>query len=156
MTKESKRLSILSAQEINDIFERPKFTDDERRLYFDLSASERALVDAIHTTSVAVNLIVQLGYFKAKQLFFVYEADEISDDIRFIVTIYFPQTHWQSIKVLSKPTRLEQQRAILKLFNYSLCNNANKDELEVKAARVATISTQPLYILREIIQYLET
>ncbi|AKE62245.1 transposase (plasmid) [Citrobacter amalonaticus Y19] len=156
MTKESKRLSILSTQEINDIFERPKFTDDERRLYFDLSASERALVDAIHTTSVAVNLILQLGYFKAKQLFFVYEADEISDDIRFIVTIYFPQTHWQSIKVLSKPTRLEQQRAILKLFNYSLCNNANKDELEVKAARVATISTQPLYILREIIQYLET
>ena len=74
MTKESRRLSILSTQEINEIFERPNFTDDERRLYFDLSASERALVDAVFTTSVAVNLILQLGYFKAKQLFFIYEG----------------------------------------------------------------------------------
>lgn len=156
MTKESRRLSILSTQEINEIFERPNFTDDERRLYFDLSASERALVDAVFTTSVAVNLILQLGYFKAKQLFFIYEADEISDDIRFVVATYFPQIHWKTVNILSKPTRLEQQRAILKLFNYSFCNNDHKVELEIKAARVATISTQPLYILREIVQYLET
>ncbi len=67
MTKESRRLSILSTQEINEIFERPNFTDDERRLYFDLSASERALVDAVFTTSVAVNLILQLGYLGSPQ-----------------------------------------------------------------------------------------
>lgn len=59
-----------------------------------------------------------------------------------------------TIKALSKPTRLEQQRIILKLFDYHFCGSANKIELENKAARIATISTQPIYIMRESLQYL--
>lgn len=58
------------------------------------------------------------------------------------------------IKMLSKPTRLEQQRGILKLFNCQICDGAAKTELEQKARRVAMLSTQPIFILREIFQYL--
>jgi hypothetical protein len=59
-----------------------------------------------------------------------------------------------SVKPLSKPTRLEQQRIILKLFNYRICNHANKIELENKASRIATISTHPVYISRKALQQL--
>ena len=58
------------------------------------------------------------------------------------------------IKGLSKPTRLEQQQVILKLFGYQLCDTAAKSELEQKAKRVAMLSTQPIFILREVLQYL--
>jgi hypothetical protein len=52
---------------------------------------------------------------------------------------------WASIKPLSKPTRFEQQCIILKLLDYHLCGSTNKIELENKAARIATISTQPIW-----------
>jgi hypothetical protein len=45
------------------------------------------------------------------------------------------------IKTLSKPTRLEQQQVVLKLFGYRLCDAAAKAELEQKAQRVARLST---------------
>ncbi|MFX5494163.1 DUF4158 domain-containing protein, partial [Acinetobacter baumannii] len=69
MSTESRRLSILSASEIDDLYAMPRFTDEERQLYFDLSEAERAAAGAIRTASVAVHLILQLGYFKAKRQF---------------------------------------------------------------------------------------
>jgi hypothetical protein len=58
------------------------------------------------------------------------------------------------IKAVSKPTRLEQQQVILKLFGYQACDAAAKSKLEQKAQRVAKLSTQPIFILREVLQYL--
>ena len=54
----------------------------------------------------------------------------------------------------SKPTRLEQQKIILKLFSYRLCDHTAKEELKQKAQRVAMLSTQPIYILREVLHHL--
>jgi hypothetical protein len=45
MASDSRRLSILTAQEIDDLYGLPHFTEDDRRLYFDLSPTERELVD---------------------------------------------------------------------------------------------------------------
>ncbi|MCD6026145.1 MAG: Tn3 family transposase [Solimicrobium sp.] len=59
------------------------------------------------------------------------------------------------ISKLSKPTRLEQQQTILKLFSYRICNNSIRPELEKKAQRLAILSSQPMFIFREIMQYLE-
>jgi hypothetical protein len=44
MASDSRRLSILTAQEIDDLYGLPRFTEDDRRLYFDLSPMERELV----------------------------------------------------------------------------------------------------------------
>jgi hypothetical protein len=56
MASDSRRLSILTAQEIDDLYGLPRFTEDDRRLYFDLSPTERELVDSVFTISVAVHL----------------------------------------------------------------------------------------------------
>lgn len=154
MPADSRRLSILTAREIDDLYGLPRFTDEDRRLYFDLSAAEREAVGAVHTTSAAAHLVLQLGYFKAKWQFFVYEREAVLDDLRHILQRYFPERDLAAIKPLSKPTRLEQQQIILKLFNYSLCDRAAKEELERKAQRIAMLSTQPIYILREALQHL--
>jgi len=81
MDTDSRRLAILSAQEIADLYGVPRFTEDDRRLYFDLSPGERAAVDAVHTTSAAVHLTLQLGYFKASRRFFVYAREAVLDDL---------------------------------------------------------------------------
>jgi hypothetical protein len=64
MSTDSCRLSILTAQEIDDLYGLPRFTEDDRRLHFHLSPKERDLVEGVRTMSAAVHLILQLGYFK--------------------------------------------------------------------------------------------
>lgn len=154
MAADSRRLSILTIQEIDDLYGLPCFAAEDRRLYFDLGPAEQQAVDAIHTTSVAAHLVLQLGYFKAKRQFFAYTRDTVLGDLEYIRRRYFPERDLVGIKALSKPTRLEQQQIIRKLFDYSLCDAAAKAALEQKAQRIAMLSTQPVFILREILQYL--
>jgi hypothetical protein len=151
---DSRRLSILSTQEIDDLFALPRFTENDRRFFFDLNPAERDLVDSVYTISVAAHLILQLGHFKAKRQFFVYTHEDVLDDLEHIRHRYFPTRDIVEIKILSKPTRLEQQQVILKLFDYKTCDAAAKSELEQKARRVATLSTLPIFILREALQHL--
>lgn len=154
MNINSYRLSILSAAEIDDLYSLPRFTEEDRHLYFELSVAEREAVTAVHTMSAAVHLTLQLGYFKAKRQFFVYEQEAVIEDLRYIMKLHFPERDFASIKTPSRPTRVEHQRIVLQLFNYRLCDSGAKAELECKAQRIAMLSTQPVYIFRELMQYL--
>jgi TnpA family transposase len=153
MPSDSHRLSILTTEEIEDLYGFPRFTDEDRHLYFGLSTAERLVVDA-HTTSVAAHLILQFGYFKAKKQFFNHVQDSVSEDLHYVLNRYFPERDVASIKAPSRPTRLAHQQVILKLFGYLLCDITAKDEMERKAQRTAMLSTQPIYILRETLQHL--
>ena len=66
---------------------------------------ERAAVEA-HTTTVAVHLTLQLGYFKAKWQFFSYEQDAVSDDLRYILDQYFPDGALADMQEPIEPTAL--------------------------------------------------
>lgn len=154
MASDSRRLSILNAQEIDDLYVLPRFSEDDRRLYFDLSPTERELVDGVFTISVAVHLVLQLGYFKAKQQFYSYSVDEVTEDVKHILRRHFPARDIAEIKERSRSTRQEQQQLILRLFDYRLCTAAAKEDLERKAQRTAMLSAQPIFILREALQYL--
>jgi hypothetical protein len=155
MTSDSRRLAILTAREINELYGLPCFTNEERCIYFDLSPAERDAVDAVHTDAAAVHMVLQLGYFKAKRQFFTYEPETVCDDLRHIIKQHFPGIENVPIKALSKPTRLEQQQTILSLLGYRRCDGAAKADLEFKARRIAMLSTQPITVLREALQYLE-
>ncbi len=141
MPADSRRLSILTAQEIDDLYALPRFTETDRRVFFDLNPIERDVTDRVRTASVAAHLILQIGYFKAKRQFFSYARETVLDDLEYIRHRYLPARNIAEIKMLSKPTRLEQQQVILKLFNYRICSTAIKSELEQKAQRIAMLST---------------
>lgn len=81
MSTDSRRLSILTAHEIDDLYGLPRFTEDDRRLHFDPSSTERDLVDGVRTMSAAVHLILQLGYFKDKCQFFVFAREAVMGDL---------------------------------------------------------------------------
>ncbi len=155
MRSTSHRLSLLTAKELDDLYGLPHFTEADRHHYFALSVAERAAVDA-HTTSVAVHLILQLGYFKAKWQVFHYEPAAVSDDVRYILERYFPGTTSTAITMPSRPTRLALQQIVLHLFAYRLCDSMARDALERKSQRNAMLSAQPLYLLREALHHLTT
>jgi len=154
MASESHRLSILSDDEIEDLYGLPRFTDDDRQLYFDLSSVEKAAAGDIRRASVAAHLILELGYFKAKRQFFALELSEVENDLLYIIKTYFPERTIDDIRAPSRPTRGLLQKTVLELFDYRLCGTKERSEIEAKAERFATLSTQPIFILREILQQL--
>ena len=86
----SRRLSILTQREIDDLYGLPLFTEEDRQLYFDLSAAEEVRVRAMHTASARAHFVLQLGYFKAKRQFFSYPYHAVQEDLRYILGRHFP------------------------------------------------------------------
>jgi TnpA family transposase len=154
MPASNHRLSILSTSEIDDLYGLPRFTSADRDLFFQLSGPELAAVAAIRTVSVAVHLILQLGYFKAKRQFFAYEREDAAEDLDHVINQHFPGTVVAVIKTPSRPIQAQLHQTILKLFDYRHCDGKAKVELEQRALRTARLTTLPLHILKESLQNL--
>ena len=154
MTTNQHRLAILTGEEIDDLYGLPRFTDDERLLYFDLSAAEQEAV-AMRRGATGVYLVLQLGYFKAKRQFFDVAMDAAHGDVAHIVARHFPGLAWRSIRLPTQPTRVALQQLTLQLLGVRRWDRAARAALIERMQHLATRSTQPRYLLREALQYVE-
>jgi TnpA family transposase len=96
-----------------------------------------------------------LGYFKARQQFFVFSLREVDEDIRYLQDHYFPTTRFHAVEV-TKVTRLKQQRVILALCDYRYCDAAARQTLAAKAQQAARVCAKPVYVFRELWHSLTT
>lgn len=152
--KESHRLVILTTKEIQEVWGLPKFSEEDRQLYFDFSPPERAAIES-RNFSVGIYLALELGFFKAKRQLFSFEQMEVIADLRHLSERYFGGRTLADAKPPSRPTRAAIQQTVLEMFNYRLCDAAAaKSEIKQKARRAAVLSTQPHYLLREMLQHL--
>ncbi len=120
MNKINSRIELLNNAEFEDLYALPKFTDEEREIYFFLDEKESQLLDQYKKPNTKLYFILQLGYFRAKNLFFNLDLNVIADDINHIIKRYslgnfgkkFPQlTVW-------KESLRQQKLAILNLFHF--------------------------------------
>ena len=155
MHDQSKRLTILTAKEIQAVYGLPRFTDEEREVYFVLDPLEKQQLDQFRNITTAVYFVLQLGYFKAQKQFFVFGLQEVSDDVVYILHRYFPDIEKLPTVNISKPTRLAQQAQILQLYNYQMCSRDWKRKLQEKASELVAIYTKPVYIFKEFVNFLE-
>ena len=59
--KTERRIRILPENEINDLFERPVFNDEERLAWFELTEEERLLLAPKKTLESKIDLMLQIG-----------------------------------------------------------------------------------------------
>ena len=111
MDNPGKRLIILSCDEIEALYGRPRFTQEERCEYFSLAPEEKAALEQLRVINAKLYFILQLGYFKARKMFFVLDPEGIGEDLRFIRDRYFPDFQ-DADRGMSKVTRLKQQSTI--------------------------------------------
>jgi len=149
-----KRLRILADDEIEAIYSRPHFTPEERGQFFALAPLEKELLQAFRSVHSQSYFILQLGYFKAKQLFFTFAYPEVIADLQYILTAHFPQVQLTALSDVNRRTNLRQRRLILELCHYRLCGDQERQQLQTKARQAAKISSKPIYVLRELLQYL--
>ena len=87
--KQQKRLKILSNSEIRDLYEKPQFTNEDRVEHFSLSPTEKLIIDDLRLLKSKVSFILKLGHFKAKNLFFTVNIDEVREDVDYITKTFF-------------------------------------------------------------------
>jgi TnpA family transposase len=147
------RLKILSDDEIEALYGRPRFTQEERAEYFSLGDSEKAALEPLRFVSAKTYFILQLGYFKARHMFFVIDPQEAEEDTRFIRECYFPDVE-QLDPDITKVTRLKLQKLILELCHYRNADAAMQETLQSRARQAAAVCGKPIYVFRELMRYL--
>ena len=141
-----KRLRVLGDDEIQALYGRPHFTDEERLEYFALSLTEKAALEQLHSIKSRLYFILQLGYFKSHHMFFVFDLPAVEEDARYVQGQYFPDFQLDDLD-LTKVTRLRQQGLILGLFRYRICDAEQCEALSAKARQAAIVSAKPIYII---------
>ena len=149
----SRRLHILSANEVASLYCLPRFTAEDQARFFSLSADERAVLPQWHTFASRIFFILQLGYFKAVQQFFVVKLAEVIQDVTWIQQNHFPDCKIPTSTV-AKGTRLKHQAIILHLRDYRLCDDLERQQLASKVKQVVRISSKPIFVLHELLHFL--
>lgn len=149
-----RRLRILGEDEIEALYGRPHFTYEERREYFSLSQPEQDFLQELRSVKSQIYCILQLGYFKAKHLFFTFDLSETEEDIDYILAQHFDNRTFDDLSAMNKRTRLKQQHFILALYNYRSCNAKERQQLEAKARQAVMVCGKPIYVFRELLHYL--
>lgn len=151
------RLKILEDLEIEELYGRPRFNHDERMHFFGLMPEERTVADSHHTLASRILFILQVGYFKAKSLFFAFELGDVSEDVQHILQVHYPRVHNAKLSVPNlKQIRHAQQRKILDLYGYQACDADKRQALMKKADQLVRISAKPIFLFRNLLQYLES
>ncbi len=130
----NEHLQILQAKEIKELYAIPAFDLEDRMTYLSLSVEEYALMQTFRGLSLRVFFILQLGYFKAKHLFYIFDFGEQCVDVDFILHKYFSQNKHQELKPISKPTRLGQRQVICQFLGYQFFEASLLDITLIQAA----------------------
>ena len=154
----SERLQILSPDEYEQVWGIPRFTANDRAVFFAVGPREMALIQRLRTPRTKAHLLLLIGYFRARQRIFslhtLASVDPITEDLA-----YLQQAHLDGAEVvdlaISKHTRQLHVQWVLTLFGYHLLDVEGRGQLETRALRAARISSRPLYVLRDLLSYLQ-
>jgi TnpA family transposase len=149
-----KRLQILGPDEIENLYGLPRFTPEDQTEYFALSPREATAIEQLPRIRTRIYTILQLGYFKARHLFFTFSFSTVAGDVQHVQERYFPDFQLNQ-RDLAKVTRLNQQRLILELCNYRTCDDEARQSLTARAGQAASVCGKPIYVFRELMHYLE-
>jgi hypothetical protein len=120
-----------------------------------MDTDEYTLAHSHRSLDMKVFFILQLGYFKAKRMFFSFTNNEITEDLEFIKNKYFPSESISYTFNIVKSTRWYQQQKILSLLSYHVFDANWKERLHERASRCVKISARPVYMFKDLLDYLE-
>ncbi len=154
----NQRLHILTQQEISAIYDRPLFNDAERRHYFSLSEPALNGVNLRSMngkkTSAKLYFILQMGYFKAKHLFFNFQYGDVEEDSQFIIKTYLPNDVIQ-LELPSRVTQLNARNKILALFNFQDDSKITDELVANKLGTITQKTNNPWTIFNELKDFLQ-
>ncbi len=154
MPKSSKRLSILNKDEIKDLFNLPRFNNEERESFFSLDPNETLIFENLRNTNSKLLYLMQLAYFKVSHQFYVFAWEDIQNDYDYLVKRYFNGIS-ETITLPTKNTRLSQQKIILKSQGFRLFGIEEHEYLSIKTDQICKTHAKPRFIFTELFRILD-
>ena len=153
--KKSERLSILPPLEEFAFYGFPDFDNEQRTTYFNFDASEWELVSKCPSLHAKVYCALQIGYFKAKKIFFRFALNRCpSEDLNYVLLQYF-QGQVLSSFTITKHEHYLQRQEISHLFGYRLWSQEHLTQLNNRAKLIVTLDVTPCFIARELLNFLQ-
>ncbi len=92
------------------------------------------------------------------EIFIKFELQKIRGievNSKFVKSKYFSK-YKQSLKLkISRPTRLELEHKVLKLFDYKIPTTIVKHQIQESISEIVSIDNDPVFIFKEIVCYLQ-
>ena len=156
MSSPDKRLFIMSDLEEFAFYGFPDFDDQQRLNYFVFTPDEWEVILQGSSMEAQVYAAIQMGYFKAKHIFFRFSFHKVpQDDLRFILTHCFTNQTLQAFKI----TKYEHYRvcgSIMKLFSYKPWSKEFLPKLYDRARLSVKRDISPNFIAHELLAFLQS
>ena len=147
-----KRITILSQDEHDYLYGIPELTNKDRVVIFDLSQEDHEAINQLSSDAVKIDYILQLGYLRAKQFLFNFTFQQVRQDVWFIINNYFPDVAFPKKKV-SKHYHYDNQKRLLKRFNYQPFTSKKNSPLQQQAIILARRHVHPRFVFDELLGY---
>ncbi|MBY0378058.1 MAG: DUF4158 domain-containing protein, partial [Gammaproteobacteria bacterium] len=129
MYASNKLLTLLPSAEQAALYDVPEFDDDQRLEYFSFTSKELVIVNSRPGLVDKVHCAVQIGYFKAKHLFFKLVWEEAQEDVDFILQQHFQGNSIKTIHVTDHEY-YSQCDEIMSLFKYQRWSKGQSELLK--------------------------
>lgn len=150
-----KRIYLLSEAEIADLYARPDFNVDERKLYFAMTPTDLEALNQYSTTKTRVYFILQLAYFKAKNQFFTFNFEEVQADVRYILKKFFKINDNILRGSITRQLSTLQKQVILNLFDYQDWTTSKADLIEKHLCGLLRYYPKAHDALRQLLVYFD-
>lgn len=155
-TTKSKRLAALSPLEEFAFYGFPDFDNEQRSTYFEFSDLELELISICPSLSAKVYCALQIGYFKAKNIFFRFSLKTVpKDDLHYIISQYFQGAELLETDVTTKYEYYLQRESISQLFCYRLWSNKFLNKLSDRAKLIVRRDISPNFIANKLLIFLQ-
>ena len=147
------RLSILTPDEINALYAIPSLDDEERSFLFTLDADDIAVLDSFeNNTARKVDYILQLGYYRAVNYFFLFSFQKVKADAVFIMRLYFPEEPFPK-KQVSKNHHYRNRCEVMNKFGLKDADTDFQSQLLKEAKELVKRHALSRFVLEGLLVY---
>ena len=154
MRASNERLTILSEAEQAALYEIPDFDDVQRLNYLNFTPEEQVLMRSRANLSAQVHCAIQIGYFKAKHMFFSFDWEEVQEDTDFIMQEYFPGQIFYPTPLTSHQY-YAQCHVIAEHFEYQPWRKKFEQLLSEQVEQILRRDVSPQFIVIELLAFMQ-
>lgn len=146
------KIKLLSDSEISAIYALPLFNELEQSLYFEFTTNEMSIAKKYRTTKAQVYFLLSLGYFKAKQQFYIFDL-KLSQDSKYILKKYFGKVDYYLSDKIDDKTYRKQKDDILTLLGYQDWSPKLEPKIEAYVCKLLRYYPKGHNALRQLLIY---
>lgn len=150
----NKRLTIMSEEEKNLLYDLPKLSEHEYLEYFIFNDEEQKVMFSSIDIYAQIYCGLQLAYFKANRLFIRFRWNQVpEDDIAFLIKTYFPEERFDP-REITRNEYYGQVKKITELYNYILWNKKYLEDVYLHLDNSVRKDITIKFILNELLDFL--